>query len=170
MRVLLTEREISDIVFSLCSSLKNRRDPEREMVLVPVLEGGMMLCCDIAKQLWNHFGISVNTSSVCIRSYEGQKKGKYTWEKKPDRAALKGRTVVVVDDINETGGTLQEVVQAITECDPVEILTVTLLSRANTSFFSDYTGIVIEEGHWLVGYGLDDDRKNRNITSIQIKE
>ena len=63
---------------------------------------------------------------------------------------LKGRNVLLVDDVNDSGETLIEATQHINTMGPGELKTAVLHEKSNTSMKADYTGSTLEEWEWLI--------------------
>lgn len=83
---------------------------------------------------------------------------------------IKGRHVLVVEDIIDTGLTLQRVTALLQERNPASLKICTLLdkpSRRKVQIKADYTGFSIDD-HFVVGYGLDMNGKYRNLPYVGV--
>jgi hypoxanthine phosphoribosyltransferase len=83
---------------------------------------------------------------------------------------IKGRTVVIVEDIVDTGLTIEAVVKQLTEMEPAEIKIATLLYKPEAyrgRIELDYVAMVVPND-FLVGYGLDYDGLGRNLPDIYV--
>ncbi|OGT53441.1 MAG: hypoxanthine-guanine phosphoribosyltransferase [Gammaproteobacteria bacterium RIFCSPHIGHO2_12_FULL_42_13] len=92
-----------------------------------------------------------------------------TWKVKP-QAALKNRTVVIVDDILDGGITMAEIVQYCREQAPREILTAVLVEKNNSRINgglpnADFHGLRVDN-HYVFGYGMDYKGYLRNAPGI----
>ena len=80
-----------------------------------------------------------------------------------------GRSVLIVDDIFDTGKTLEEVAKIInSECNPLEVSCFTLLMKKKerqVNIAPDFVGFEVEDS-FLVGYGLDYQGRYRNLSVI----
>ena len=82
--------------------------------------------------------------------------------------SLKGRTVVILEDIVDTGITMEHIKEAVDKLDAQEVLLATLLFKPdsyNGDLELDYVGIEIPND-FVVGYGLDYDGAGRNLGDI----
>jgi len=84
---------------------------------------------------------------------------------------LSGRTVVILDDIIDTGKTLSEFLKTLQSKQPKQILIAALLFKPDAfqyDFRIDYVGMKVPND-FLVGYGLDYDGLGRNLKDIYVK-
>ena len=83
---------------------------------------------------------------------------------------LKGKDVLIVEDIIDTGITLNYLFHRLKARQPRSLKTVTLLDkpgRRKVNFHADYVGFAIED-HFVVGYGLDCNEEYRNKRAVYI--
>ena len=81
---------------------------------------------------------------------------------------VKGRTLVVLEDIIDTGITIVEVMKILKEHNPKDVKIATLLlkpGKFQDKMPIDYVGLEIEND-FIVGFGLDYDQKGRNLKDI----
>ena len=81
---------------------------------------------------------------------------------------IQNRTVVILEDIVDSGHTIADVIEQITKKGASEVKIATLLFKPDaikTKVQLDYIGIVIPND-FIVGYGLDYDRRGRNLKDI----
>ena len=87
---------------------------------------------------------------------------------KDSRGDLGGRDVLVVEDIVDTGFTLQHVLRLLNGRNPKKLRTIALLdkpSRRGVDFRADWIGFEIPD-EFVVGYGIDFAQRNRNLPHI----
>lgn len=85
--------------------------------------------------------------------------------------SMKGRTVVIVDDIIESGHTLKAAREYFLGLGASMVLTVAVLSKPNrrrNGFVPDWIGFEIEEDQWIVGLGLDSNGKHRHFNNFVV--
>lgn len=137
----------------------------RVPVVVCVLKGAFVFTADLIRRL----DIPVELDFIRASSYgEGCESSgcvRITRELDTD---VTGRDVIVVEDILDTGRTLDAVVRHIAASSPASIRCCALLdkpSRRVVEFSADYVGMEIED-LFVVGYGLDHAEKHRNLPGI----
>jgi hypoxanthine phosphoribosyltransferase len=80
---------------------------------------------------------------------------------------LKGKDVIIVEDIIDTGNTLRNLLKYIDNFEPSSVRTCALLKREKSAIEFDYVGKIIGEG-FIVGYGLDYKGKFRNLPAVYV--
>ena len=134
------------------------------IVLVTPLKGGVFFIADLARRI----SVPVELDFVSAHSYEGDmSRGEVRLEKGPS-LDLKGKKVLMVEDIIDTGRTCSFLVELIGRRDPEVLKVCTLLdkpSRREVPVALDYVGFTIEN-RFVVGYGLDYMEQYRNLRDI----
>ena len=164
-RVLITEEQIAKRVRELSAELT--RDFEgRELVVVAVLNGTVMFLGDLIR----HLSLPLRLDFIGISSYGlGTESGELVFTKEL-RVDVRGRDVLLVDDILDTGKTMSRVLAKLRELKPLRIKTCVLLEKAarrveNVS--ADYVGFSIPD-LFVVGYGLDFAERFRNLPFVGV--
>ncbi len=165
-RVLLSEEQIQDKVKELASQLSAEyagKDP----VFVGVLKGVVMFFGDMVKRI----DIPCQIDFMWISSYAGTNSARM--EVKRDVSVdLKGRHVVILEDIFDTGNSLEFTYKHLLSKEPASLKICTLLDkpeRRNPSVTvkPDYTGFTIPN-EFVVGYGLDFNEHYRNLPYVGV--
>lgn len=162
--VLLTEEDIQGRLAELASEIE--RDYEgKDILLVGVLKGAVMVVADLARHLSRH----VETDWMAISSYgSGTRSSGVVRIVKDLDTDLTGRNVLVVEDIIDTGLTLSWLVSNLRSRGPASVEICTLLRKpeaAKTSVEVRYVGFDIPNA-FVVGYGLDYAEKYRNLRVV----
>jgi len=146
-----------------------RRDAGDEpILLLGVLKGAFMFMADLMR----HIGGEVTCDFIAVSSYEGTTSTGEVQIKKDVDSPLEGRRVIIVEDIVDTGLTLDYLQGALRNRQPKSLKTACLLSkpsRRKTKVPVDYVGFEIED-KFVVGYGLDFNEKYRNLPFIAVVE
>jgi hypoxanthine phosphoribosyltransferase len=169
-RVLIDEAAIDRRVAQLAQAIVRDMDTlpgehRGEMVIVPILTGSLIFVSDLIRRL----PVKVRLELVGVSSYPGtsiESKGASIRHDLP--RTLGGRNVLVVDDILDSGQTLDLVTRVILEQHPASLRSCVLLrkpGKAKLPFTPDYVGFDIPD-EFVVGYGLDYDGYYRNYPSI----
>ncbi|MBR2309673.1 MAG: hypoxanthine phosphoribosyltransferase [Oscillospiraceae bacterium] len=165
-RILLTEEQIQDKVRELANIL-SREYADKDPVFVGVLKGVVMFFGDIVKRI----NIPCQIDFMWISSYKGTESA--CMEVKRDVSAdLKGRHVVILEDIFDTGNSLEFTYHHLLSKEPASLKICTLLDKPErrnpaVTVKPDYTGFVIPN-EFVVGYGLDFSEHYRNLPYIGI--
>ena len=164
VNVLYTEEQIQNRLAELAAAIE--RDYEgKEILLVCVLKGAVMVMADLAR----HFGRHVEMDWMAISSYgSGTKSSGVVRILKDLDTDINGRHVVVVEDIIDTGLTLSWLVSNLASRGPASVEICTLLRKPEAQQMSvdvKYVGYDIPN-EFVVGYGLDFNEKYRNLRSI----
>ena len=165
--VLLSEEQIQTRVRELARQLSAEyagKDP----VFVGVLKGVVVFYADFIK----HFTEPCQMDFMWISSYAGTNStGKMT-VKQDVSADLKGRHVVILEDIFDTGHSLEYTYHHLLEKQPASLKICTLLDKPERrapgiTVKPDYTGFVIPN-QFVVGYGLDFNEHYRNLPFLGV--
>ena len=166
INVLYKEEEIDKRVRELADILYQEYGDE-EVVFVCTLKGAVFFACDLLKR----FKGDARLEFLRVSSYEGESStGKINLKLPLDAEKINGKHVVVVEDIVDTGFTLEYIVKYIKDMHPASLVTCTLLdkkARRVVDIEPTYSGFVIED-LFVVGYGLDYDQKYRNLPFIGV--
>lgn len=166
INVLFTEEEIIKRVKELADTLYNLYH-EDEVVFVCTLKGAVFFACDLLK---NYKGDG-RIEFLRVSSYEGESStGKINLKLPLDAEKINNKHVVVVEDIVDTGFTLEYVRKYISNMHPKSLVECTLLdkkARRKVEIEPTYSGFVIDD-LFVIGYGLDYDQKYRNLPFIGV--
>ena len=103
-----------------------------------------------------------------ITSYEGTESTGNVQINKDVRNSIKGKDVIIVEDIVDTGRTLDYLLKYLNKKEPNSIKTVSMLSKPSRRVINinaDYVGFEIED-KFVIGYGLDYNEKYRNLPYV----
>ena len=158
-------RQVQRMAMELYQELKNETP-----LFIPLLNGAFIFISDLTRAYPGNCEISF----VKLSSYAGTRSKKIIATHFGLTESVKGRTVVVVDDVIDTGLTLQYFIQELKKRKPKKILVVALLVKPLAIQYDldvHYKGFEVGN-EFLVGYGLDYDGLGRNLPDIyvQVKE
>lgn len=161
---IITQEEIADRIHELAKEIDVHYQGE-EIALVMLMKGAICVASDLMRAL------ETPSTLECVKasSYgaNGKKRGELTIHGL-ERVDVKDKHVLVVDDIYESGATLEGVVEKIAELNPKSIASCILLVKKVphlTSLYPDFVGFEIED-RFVIGYGLDYKEYWRDLPSI----
>jgi hypoxanthine phosphoribosyltransferase len=166
MRLLLREEEVRKRVRQLARRISADL-AGKEVLLVGVLKGAFIFMADLARGMRS----PVRMDFVRLASYgSGTVSSGKVKITKDLETPIKGKDVLIVEDIIDTGITLHYLFRRLKARKPRSLRTVTLLdkpSRRKVPFRPDYVGFTIED-LFVVGYGLDCNEEFRNLPGIYV--
>lgn len=165
--IMLTEEQIQSKVKELAAILSEEY-AEKDPVFIGVLKGVFMFFADVIRNVT----IPCEMDFMCISSYGGTTSTGKTDVRKDVSVDLKGRHVVILEDIYDTGNSLDFTCRHIMNKQPASLKVCTLLDkparrRAGITLQPDYVGYVIPD-EFVVGYGLDYNEHFRNLPYIAV--
>jgi len=167
-RPVLAEPDIRRGLDALAARLQPRL-ADGDWTLVTVLDGGLFFAADLARRLPPELHMDV----LRLRSY-GQStapEGAPRLDCAPDRTAVQGRRVLLVDDVLDTGLTLTEARRLLLEeWGASEVLVVVLVdkpARRAVDLAPDEHVLRLDEDLFLVGYGMDLGGRYRNLPEVR---
>lgn len=165
-RVLISRARVRQRVRQMAREI--RRDfPQDTLHLVGVLKGSVLFLADLARELGGE--VSFDFLSVSSYGKGTNSTGEVKLIKDLD-VSIEGRTVLVVEDILDTGLTLKYLLRLFEERKPKHLRVVVLLDKSErriSDVRADYTGFTIPN-EFVVGYGLDFDERYRNLADVCI--
>ena len=167
-RILLSQDDIARKVKELGEQIS--RDYEgMSPILIGVLNGSFIFCAD----LFRNITIDCEVDFIKISSYgEAMETSGQVKLKKDIDAHLKNRHVIVVEDIVDSGYSVNYLRARIEKVEPKSLKFVSLLVKEGTArvdYEVDYVGFNIPN-HFVVGYGLDYAQKFRNLPAVYLME
>lgn len=161
--ILITEAQIAARVAEMTAEIQ-RDFKGRELVVVSLLTGTVMFLADLIRRL----ELPLRLDFMGVSSYgAGTDSGELVFTKEL-RLDVAGRDVLLVDDILDTGKTLDRVLAKLSLLQPRSIRTCVLLdkpARRAKQLQADYVGFVIPD-KFVVGYGLDFSERYRNLPFV----
>ncbi len=162
--LLITENEIHEAINHVASQIKNEIGDTVPLFLC-VMKGGLMFTSELAKKI----NSAIELDYVHVDRYRDKTHGgSIHWHKKPD-TNLKGRVVILVDDIFDEGYTMQELIAYCKNKGACKILSAVLLKKElkdkHTSYQPDFVGMNVED-RFVIGWGMDYKGFWRNLTDI----
>ena len=140
------------------------RGDKTPVVMVGLLNGAFMFYADLVRNM----NIDVECDFMRVKSYVGKNKQGDIQITKDLETPIKGKHVYLVDDIYDTGNTMQAVIDYLEVKHPASISIVSLVTRETSPIPKQpsYHAFTIKE-EWLVGFGMDNDKGYcRNYPSI----
>ena len=165
--ILLSEAQIQQRVAELAMQIRN--DHPDDLHVVAVLKGAFIFMSDLARHMPGH--VSLDFMAVSSYAKGTTSSGEVRLQKDLD-SALEGRHVVIVEDIVDTGLTLNYLQDILRSRGPRSLRTACLLSkpsRRKVDVKVEYIGFTIED-RFVVGYGLDFGEQYRNLRDIAVLE
>ncbi|MBU3808112.1 MAG: hypoxanthine phosphoribosyltransferase [Candidatus Phocaeicola faecipullorum] len=159
----ITEDKILKEVSRVADEI-NRDLAGTEPLFLSVLNGSFMFTADLMKRI----NIPCEISFVKLASYQGTSSTGKIKELVGLNENIEGRTVVIVEDIVDTGFTMKGLVETLRSKNPKDIRIATLLvkpDKLQVKLDIDYVAMNIPND-FIVGYGLDYDGKGRNYRDI----
>jgi hypoxanthine phosphoribosyltransferase len=162
-RELITEKAIQQRIKELARQLNNDL-AGKELVFLGILNGAFLFAADLFRRI----DLPARISFVKLASYEGTSSSGSIKELIGWNEDIKNKTIVVVEDIIDTGNTLERIVDELTIRKAYEVRIAAMLYKpaAYTKDIPlDYIGFEIPND-FVVGYGLDYDGFGRNLPSV----
>jgi hypoxanthine phosphoribosyltransferase len=167
-RILLHHDQIAERVRELATEIAAVYDArEPSLTLVPILSGSIIFLADLIREL----PLKMKIALVQVSAYPGRAveatEPQTVIELTGD---VRGRDVLIVDDILDSGRTLRRVREMIAEHQPATVRTAVLLRKTNKAqadVRADFVGFDIDD-LFVVGYGLDFGDHYRNYPHIGV--
>ena len=166
MRTLLDESQLNTGVEKLATAI-NEEYGNKPLTIVGVLTGSVVLMADLIRKL----NMPLRVGVVQTSSYQGTERGALTINSDM-MLDITGRDVLLIDDIFDTGHTLQEVRDLMQKLDPASLKSAVLLCKTGqqqVDWMPEFVAFDIPD-EFVVGYGLDYNDEYRNLPFLAVLE
>lgn len=166
IRVMISREHIQKRIREMARQI--RRDfPDEPLHLVAVLKGSVFFLTDLARQIPGN--ISIDFIAVSSYGDSTHSSGEVKLTRDLD-SSIEGKTVILVEDILDTGMTMRYLLRVFEQRKPKRLLIAVLLDKPGrrlTTVRADYVGFTIPN-EFVVGYGLDYAERYRNIPDVGV--
>jgi hypoxanthine phosphoribosyltransferase len=157
------QKAVTDVARQMNTDLKGKKP-----LFLTVLNGSFIFAADLMKKVT----VECEISFVKLASYQGTVSGGKIKQLIGINENLKGRTVVILEDIIDSGDTIENVLEQLKDLGAAEIKIATLLFKPDAytkTVHINYAAIVVPND-FLVGYGLDYNGLGRNLADIYVMD
>lgn len=167
-KILITQNQIREKVKELAAQVA-KDYPSSNLVLIGILDGVYVLMADLTRELFDLGLKEIEVAFFGVTSYgSGTESSKRPEITKDLNISIEGRDALIVEDIVDTGLSLDFIIKTLQIRNPASLKTLCLLSkpaRREVEVSVDYIGFEIENV-WVEGYGMDTDHKGRGNPDI----
>jgi hypoxanthine phosphoribosyltransferase len=167
MKILISESEIKKRVKALGERITADYKGKKP-IFIGILNGCYVFMADLLREV----ELDAEVDFVKIRSYEGDSSTGTIKFRKDISADIDGRDIIIVEDIIDSGFTINFLVKRLRNSGPKSVSVATILFKkevAKLDFEVDYVGFEIPP-EFVVGYGLDYDEKYRHLKDVMVME
>tara|TARA_Y100001970_G_C13933198_1_gene699359 strand:+ start:227 stop:769 length:543 start_codon:yes stop_codon:yes gene_type:complete len=154
------QRSIKKIARDINFEYKNKSP-----LFIGVLNGSVPFMMD----LLNHIDIDYQYEFMKISSYNSMNRDKIKLLLDIDADRIKNNDIIIVEDIIDSGNTIEYLRNKMLACNPNSLKVVTLLCKSKKTSLSDWYCFELKKNKYVIGYGLDINNLFRNLNSIYIE-
>ena len=167
-RQLYSENEIARRVEDAARAIA--RGPLKPEIAVPILAGAFVFAADLLRAL-ARAGVDLETEFVWLRSYGRFERPGEIMVLKGPAETVRGKTILLIDGVLESGGTLARAKQLLAEVGAAALISVVAVKKPYVNRLSEADHVLFEAGpEFLFGYGMDRDGVGRGLPDIRIRE
>ncbi len=164
-RILFHETQITSRILSIAERINSDYKFVPELVVIGVLKGAFIFVADLIR----HLTVPLRLDFVSVSSYSGkQSTGEVTMHSAL-RTDLSGKDVLLVEDIIDTGETVDVLIHQLSKLGPRSLRVAALFTKPSQTkvlpFDIDYSGFSLTD-EFIVGYGLDCDERYRELPCV----
>ena len=166
-RILITEEQIRDRIEDL-GEILTKEYAGKNPVVVGVLKGVVVFYADMIRKI----RVPCQLDFMWLSSYSGTDSTGHTIVRQDLKTDIRGRHVLILEDIFDTGNSLDFTVKHLQSKNPASLKICTLLDKPDRrkpgiTLQADFVGFTIPN-EFVVGYGLDYDERYRNLPFIGV--
>ena len=166
-QILLTEEQIQNRIQEL-GAILTAEYADKNPIIVGVLKGVVVFYADMIRQI----KVPCQMDFMCVSSYQGTNSTGRTMISKDLSSDIYGRHVLILEDIFDTGNSLEFICNHLKNKNPASLKICTLLDKPErrkpgVQVQCDWVGFTIPN-EFVVGYGLDYNEKYRNLPYVGI--
>ena len=165
MKILLTEEQIADRISEIGHEI-TAAYRGKNLTVVVIMNGAVIFASDLLRKI----EIPLQVDSFAASSYENDKSTGSLKIRSSLKLPVRGRHVLLVDDILDTGVSLKNAVRYFREQGAESVRTCVLMDKnigMKAFAAADWTGFHIPD-RYVVGYGLDSEERYRNLPYVGI--
>jgi hypoxanthine phosphoribosyltransferase len=167
-RILYSEAEIAQRIKA--AARKIARAPLRPEVAVPILAGAFVFAADMLRALARE-GLHLETEFIWLRSYGRFERPGDIMVLKGPTEAVRGRTILLIDGVLESGGTLARAKDLLREAGSAAVISVVAVKKPYAKPLSDADHVLFAAGtDFIYGYGMDRAGTGRGLPDIRAKQ
>ncbi|MBO6280333.1 MAG: hypoxanthine phosphoribosyltransferase [Bacilli bacterium] len=164
--VILSQQQIKDICKRVASEITETiKNDEKIPLLIGVMKGALNFMFDLI----NYIDVPIYTDYIQISSYIGSKRGDNIRLIKDVSFDCSGRTVIIIEDIIDSGYSMKFLMDHIKQHNPKKVLVCSLFDKKNARKVPvdiDFVGHELAKNDFLIGYGLDYNELGRNLPYV----
>jgi len=167
MKLLVSDEDIKKRVKQLAEQITEDYK-DKSPIFIGILNGCYVFMADLLREI----DLDVEVDFVKIRSYEADSSTGTIKFRKDISADINNRHIIIVEDIIDSGFTINFLVNRLKGSGPKSVAVASILFKkevAKIDFEVDYVGFEIPP-EFVVGYGLDYDEKYRNLKDVMVLE
>ena len=164
--IVLSPEQIQEVTTRLGLELNEAlKGAKKVPLIVGVMKGSLNFMMDLIK----HITVPIFTDYIHVSSYEGTASSGRVRLYKDIIYDCSDRIVVIVEDVVDTGLSMQYLINHVNLNKPEKIIVCSLLDKKNARQVPvqvDFAGVILEKNDFLIGYGLDYNELERNLPYI----
>jgi len=167
MKEYIDEKKIKERVEILGESITKEYKNQNDLTIICVLKGSFIFLADLVREI----KLDLLIEFIDISSYDGMSRGELKLNKDIN-FNVKNKNILIVEDIVDSGNTINFIFEYINKEKPKSVKIATLFFKPEAYNFNmkiDWIGFNISN-EFIVGYGLDHNEIHRNKKSIYILE
>lgn len=164
MKILYTAEQVQQAVCRLAGEIERHFGTDEDVTVLALLNGALWFAADLLRALPQNFLLE----TARVSSYGDARSSSGTLQWKTPMPDVRGKRVLIVDDVLDTGLTLQQVGTTLREAGASEVRTAVLVLKEGCQkvpISADFTALTAPK-LFLIGCGMDDAGRYRNLPYI----
>lgn len=169
--MLLSSQQIRETIARLGFEVEQKYSTLKSteaLVVIGILNGAAFFTCDLTREIR---AINVEVGFMQLSSYGNatESSGVVKVDMLPN-IDVKGRQVLVVEDVLDTGATIRKIREVFETLKPASLEIAVFADKGSTAEEVDYVAFEVPSNKFLIGYGMDSSGLLRNLTDVLVVE
>ncbi|QEH61775.1 hypoxanthine phosphoribosyltransferase [Spiroplasma chinense] len=169
LKMLISKEEIQEKIAQYAKEINEKFKDEKEISVIGVMNGGVFFFTDFLRKI----DLPIKMDIISASSYSGTSSTReLIFHKKVTKPIIEGKHVIIIEDILDTGLTMEKIYEYLLDLKPKSLQITVLATKpmCHPDFKYEYNALFEVPDKFIVGYGMETDDLYRQLEDIYVIE